>query len=97
MSAASVLPPPPHTQIERSCCRTPVGIKIETWRLVESRTLPTESVRLPFSVLFDENTEMGAVPCVPNGQADTLESPPDSDVTRENPAAPYAHYEAGES
>lgn len=97
MSAAGVLPPLPHTQIERRCCRTPWGIKIETWRLVESRTLPTESARLPFSVLFDEGAEMGAVPCAANDQADTLESPPDSDVTSENPAPLYADNESEES
>lgn len=96
MSAANVLPPLPHTQIERRCCRTPWGIKIETWRLVESRTLPTESARLPFSVLFDEGAEMGAVPCATNDQADTLESPPDSEVTREHPAPPHADYQAEE-
>ena len=40
---------------------------------------------------------MGAVPCATNDQADTLESPPDAEVTRENPAPPYADHQAEES
>jgi len=46
MSAAGVAPPVPHTRVERRCRQTPWGIKIETWRLVDTRTLPAESVRL---------------------------------------------------
>jgi hypothetical protein len=82
-------------RVERRWSRGPWGIQIETWRLVETRTLPTESACLPLSVLFDDEGEHGAVPCPRNDQADTLETPPDDEITREHPAA-YVHYETTE-
>lgn len=88
MSAAGILPPLPHTRVERRCRQTPWGIKIETWRLVDTRTLPAESARLPFSLLFHETagTEVGAVPVAANDQADTLEAVVDGDITAETSA-----------
>jgi hypothetical protein len=99
MSAAGVAPPVPHTRVERRCRQTPWGIKIETWRLVDTRMLPAESARLPFSVLFEEPadaTELGAVPSASNDQADTLRLPIDGDVTVEDPPPAYASTEAKE-
>jgi hypothetical protein len=63
------------TSVERRARRLPWGIEVQTWRLVETRTLPTESARLPLSLLFEEEADRGAVPCTQNDQADTLESP----------------------
>jgi hypothetical protein len=99
MSAAGVvLPRLPHARVERRCRQTPWGIKIETWRLVDTRTLPAESARLPFSVLFEEtaSAEVGAIPSAPNDDAVTLEAPVDDDVTNENPAPAYAGHETGD-
>lgn len=99
MSAAGVIPPVPHSRVERRCRQTPWGIKIETWRLVDTRTLPSESARLPFSVLFEETaaaSELGAVPFAANDQADTLRFAVDGDVTVENPAPAYPAYETKE-
>jgi hypothetical protein len=89
VSAADASQPRPHAAdpVERRWSRGPWGIKIETWRLVETRTLPTESACLPLSVLFDDDGgERGAIPCAANDQADTLETPPDDEVTRELPS-----------
>jgi hypothetical protein len=77
------------TSVERRARRLPWGIEVQTWRLVETRTLPTESARLPLSLLFDEDAERGAVPCAPNDLADTLELPAE-EITRENPRPDYA-------
>lgn len=99
MSVPGLIPPQlPHTRVERRCRQTPWGIKIETWRLVDTRTLPVESARLPFSVLFEEaaGAEIGALPCALNDQAVTLEAPLDGDETNENPAPAYAAYELEE-
>ncbi|HVZ88936.1 MAG TPA: hypothetical protein VHG72_18350 [Polyangia bacterium] len=99
MSAAGVVPPIPRTRVERRCRQTPAGIKIETWRLVDTRTLPAESAGLPFSVLFEEAvdvTELGAVPSASNDQADTLRLPVDGDVTVENPPPAYASSDSKE-
>jgi hypothetical protein len=74
--------------IERRWSRHPWGIEIQTWRLVETRTLPAESTSLPLSALFDDEVEVGAVPSAQNDDADTLETPVE-DVTRENHIAPY--------
>ncbi|HVV52513.1 MAG TPA: hypothetical protein VHO06_22795 [Polyangia bacterium] len=98
MSAAGVLPPHPHTRVERRCRQTPWGIKIETWRLVDTRTLPAESARLPFSLLFEETAaagDLGAVPSVTDDDAVTLEAPVDDDATSENPAPAYETYDRG--
>ncbi len=98
MSAAAVFPPqPPHTRVERRCRQTPWGIKIETWRLVETRTLPVESARLPFSLLFEETASdgLGAIPCSTSDDAVTLEAPVDDDVTSESPAPVHETTKAG--
>lgn len=71
------------SSLERRARRLPWGIEVQTWRLVETRTLPTESARLPLSLLFDEDTDRGAIPCAPNNLADTLELPAE-EITREN-------------
>ena len=83
-------------RVERRWSRGPWGIQIETWRLVETRTLPSESASLPLSVLFDDEGEHGAVPSTRDDQADTLETPPDNEMTGEHPA-PYVNGEAEES
>jgi hypothetical protein len=99
MSAAGDVPSGPHTRVERRCRQTPWGIRIETWRLVDTRTLPAESARLPFSVLFEgpaDATELGAVPSASDDQADTLRLPIDGDVTVEDPPSAYASSKAEE-
>jgi hypothetical protein len=96
MSAAGINSPSAPKKVERRWSRLPWGIEIQTWRLVETRTLPAESVSLPLSVLFDDDAELGAVPCAHNDQADTLEWPPSEDITHENLAPPYAGYETEE-
>jgi hypothetical protein len=86
MSADAVLPSLPTTRVERRCCHTPWGLKIETWRLVHTRTLPAESARLPFALLLEEETAaLGAIPRTATDQDDTLEAPLDGDVTNDRP------------
>ena len=97
MSAAGITPPSAPKKVERRWSRLPWGIEIQTWRLVETRTLPAESASLPLSALLDDDPDLGAVPCAHNDQADTLETPPGEDVTRENNIAPYAGYDTEES
>jgi hypothetical protein len=97
MSAAGITPPSTPKKVERRWSRLPWGIEIQTWRLVETRTLPAESASLPLSSLFDDDAELGAVPCAHSDQADTLESPPGDDITRENVASACVNYETEES
>jgi hypothetical protein len=97
VSAAAVPPPTPPMlpkKVERRWSKLPWGIEIQTWQLVQTRTLPVESASLPLATLFadDQDTELGAVPSEPNDQADTLESGPEADGTRENPAPSYDAY-----
>ena len=99
MSAVAVVPQVPHGRVERRCRQTPWGMKIETWRLVDTRTLPHESAYLPFFVLFEEPaeaSELGAVPCGSDDQADTLRLPVDGDVTVEDPPPAYASSDSKE-
>ena len=70
--------------------RRPGGIEVQTWRLVETRMLPQESAQLPLAVLFDDEGEAGAVPFASNDLADTLETPPGDEITRETTYAPAA-------
>jgi len=97
MSAAGINPPSAPRKLERRWSRLPWGIEIQTWRLVETRTLPAEAEGLPLSALFDDDPDLGAVPSAHNDQADTLESPPGEDITRENVAPAYVDYETEES
>lgn len=85
MSAAGVPSPRFPGPVERRWSRRPGGIEIQTWRLVESRMLPRESAQLPLAVLFDDEGEAGALPVALNDQADTLETPPGDEITRESP------------
>ena len=84
------------SSVERRARRLPWGIEVQTWRLIETRTLPTESARLPLSLLFDEDSDRGAVPCAPNDLADTLELPAE-EITRENLRPDRAGYDREES
>jgi hypothetical protein len=93
MSAPGIIPPSTPKKVERRWSRLPWGIEIQTWRLVETRTLPAESASLPLSSLFDDDAELGAVPSAHDDQADTLESPPGEDITRETVAPAYIDYE----
>ena len=89
MSTASVPPPTsPPKKVERRWSRLPWGIEIQTWQLVQTRTLPAESASLPLAAIFadDEEAELGAIPMDANDQADTLESSPEGDITQESPA-----------
>ncbi|HVV53344.1 MAG TPA: hypothetical protein VHO06_27050 [Polyangia bacterium] len=90
-SAAVPLPPPAPKRVERRWSRLPWGIEIQTWRLVQTRTLPAESESLPLAAIFadDEEAELGAIPTDANEQADTLESSPEGDITQESPAPAY--------
>ena len=97
MTASGNTPPgSAPTNVERRARRLPWGIEVQTWRLVETRTLPTESARLPLSLLFEDDADRGAVPCAPNDQADTLESPTE-EITQENVPPDYAGYDPEES
>jgi hypothetical protein len=83
VSAASVTVSRIPAPVERRWSRRPGGIEVQTWRLVETRMLPQESAQLPLAVLFDDDGEAGAVPIASNDQADTLETPPGDEITRE--------------
>ena len=96
MSAAGITPPSTPKKVERRWSRLPWGIEIQTWRLVETRMLPAESASLPLSALFDDDPDVGAVPCAANDQADTLETPPDENITAEHVAPAYASYDTEE-
>ncbi len=89
MNTAGVPPPTaPPKRLERRWSRLPWGIEIQTWRLVQTRTLPAESASLPLAAIFpdDDEAELGAIPADVNEDADTLESSPEGDITQESPA-----------
>lgn len=83
MSARALVP----KNVDRRVRRLPWGIEVQTWRLVDTRTLPNESSRLPISALFDGDDELGSVPASQNDAADTLETPI-GEITRETSVAP---------
>jgi hypothetical protein len=91
--STAAIPPPtaPPKKVERRWSRLPWGIEIQTWQLVQTRTLPAESASLPLAAIFadDEEGELGAIPTDANDQADTLESTPEGDITEESPAPSY--------
>jgi hypothetical protein len=73
-------------RIERRTRLQTWGIEIETWQLLDTRTLPTECARLPLSTIFDDPNQ-GAVPATLTDDEETLETPI-GEITRENEAAP---------
>jgi hypothetical protein len=79
-------------RIERRTRLQSWGIEIETWQLLETRTLPNECALLPLSTIFAD-AHQGAMPSRLTEDDDTLETPLD-EITRENELAPeYAELE----
>ena len=73
-------------RIERRTRLQSWGIEIETWQLVDTRTLPSECARLPLSTIFAD-PDQGATPAALIDNDDTLETPV-GEITRENEIAP---------
>ena len=59
--------------------------RIETWQLLDTRTLPSECARLPLSTIFAD-PDQGATPAALIDNDDTLETPV-GEITRENEIA----------
>jgi hypothetical protein len=73
-------------RIERRTRLQSWGIEIETWQLLDTRTLPSECARLPLSTIFAD-PDQGATPAALTDDDDTLEAPI-GEITRENEVAP---------